>query len=367
MHQFFHAHRELIEQELKNYLENKNRELASVGKWGDDLIKRLSAFSTQGKMIRGGLIILSYLMFNKRYTESVIKTAAAIEIIHSSLLIHDDIMDRDNMRRGKKSIFYQYKKLGDAENTNDSYHFGVSLGICAGDIGYYLGIEILSALKIDPEIKGRIISLWTRELEAVGVAQMHDIALGFFSAQPCEEDILNLYRFKTARYTFSLPLATGALLAGQNSEVIRPLEQLGENLGIIFQIKDDEIGIFGNKEETGKPVGTDIKEGKKTLYSHYLKEALDKELAASGGGTRWVLTKEERERLKGMLAGGEMNQDTMLSLRIIAEKSGVKEKITQKVGELRRKAEQQIASLCVDNEYKNILLDILESSMKRKR
>src|SRR6185437_3870747 len=85
-----------------------------------------------------------------------------------------------------------------------------------------------------------------------------------------QEEIEQVYRYKTARYTFSLPLMLGALLAQKDATIIQQLENFGEKIGTLFQLKDDDISLFGKEETTGKPEGSDIRENKKTLHRHYL-------------------------------------------------------------------------------------------------
>ena len=352
MNLFFQKYSNSIENYLKNFLLKRQIELSDINKWGKDLMERFADFSLHGKMIRGGLIILSYQMFTNDTPDLIIQIASALELIHSSLLIHDDIIDRDNIRRGKKTLFYQYKELGEHENHTDSYHFGESLGICAGDIGFFLAFEILSKLETTREIKEKVLSLWSKELTFVSLAQMQDCYFSISIKKAGEEEILNLYRYKTARYTFSLPLMTGAIAAGQDSKTILQLEKLGENLGIIFQIKDDEIGLFGNESEIGKPVGTDIKEGKKTLYSLYLSE---------------ITMDKYREKIRTIFNQKKITPSTLLCLREIAEKSGVRDKIHNKMLNLKEKAESLITSLSVDNVYKDVLSRMLQFNMERTR
>lgn len=352
MNQFFDKHKVHIEEYLREFLIEKEKELAGINHWGKDLIGRLGKFCLHGKMIRGCLIILSYLMFNKRLIKSIVKTASAYELLQSSLLIHDDIMDRDVMRRGRKSIFYQYKNLGEDENVFDSYHFGESLGICAGDIAFYLAFEILSELRIDPGIKEGILSMWSRELINVGLSQMQDVYFSSVQREVSEEDILKLYKYKTARYTFSLPFATGALASGQDQKTILNLERLGEYFGIIFQIKDDELGLFGTEDEMGKSVGTDIEEGKRTLLHHYLSE---------------MVSGEDKKFLDSVLKKREVTASVLASIQKIAEKSGAQERIHQKMTHTKEKAQILIAALKIKEKYKNILFDILEYNLTRKR
>ncbi len=245
MHTLFQTYKTAIEHYLRTFFIKKQKELSSVNVWGSDVCKRYLTFALQGKMIRGCLIILGFEMFGKKATEDVVKAAAAMELFQSALLIHDDIMDHDTMRRGQRTIFAQY-------GVN---HFGESMGMCAGDIGFFFAFELLADMS---QQKYAILPLICRELVKVGVAQMQDVSVGNQKEIPSEADILNLYRYKTARYTFSLPLMVGAILAGQSEATINILEKLGEDLGIMFQLKDDELDFE-----------SDQREGKKTLLWLY--------------------------------------------------------------------------------------------------
>ncbi len=366
MHPFFREHRNLIETELQSFFTEKKSAVSYPGAWGADLMDRFSSFCLQGKMIRGGLVILGYSMFRGDIPDPVAKTAAAIEIIHSSLLIHDDIMDRDDLRRGKKTFHIQYGEEWKKRGAPEPNHFGESLAICAGDVGFFLAFDLLSELNIDPLLRAKILTFWSQELTAVGLAQMQDVSFSFFPSRVTERDILELYRFKTARYTFSLPLATGAMLAGQGEEVIDSLSALGEQVGIIFQIKDDEIEFFGDSDSIGKSAGSDFREGKKTLFHLHLQKMLDS--ASSDAGDKQPGTgirDEEQQFLDRILGGAQVTDSDLFELRRIVEKHGIREKIERTVQMLRRSAEEEISELPIGGNRRSILLDILESSIER--
>lgn len=194
----------------------KARQFNEIGPWGPDATKRISQFVTAGKGIRGSLALFSYQAFSKQKNITpALPLAGGLELIHAGFLIHDDIMDHDDLRRGKPSMHVQV---------------GESVAICMGDLSCILGYESFSKLPI--------LSYISKELSKVTIAQMHDVSS---SGDPLIEDILRLYRFKTARYTFSLPLASGAMLAGANATTITQLEALGEHMGILFQVRDDEL------------------------------------------------------------------------------------------------------------------------------
>ncbi|UCB45165.1 MAG: polyprenyl synthetase family protein [Spirochaetota bacterium] len=346
----FDVYRKKIEQYLNRFLLSKGKELGQANQWGIDVTKRLFAFSTKGKLLRGSLLLFSGLMFDKETEKPALEIASAYELIHSSLLIHDDIMDRDTQRRGMPSVFYQYKNRIEDENGIDPYHTGVSLGICAGDLAIFLSFEILSQAKLDPLIKQRILHLWSRELSLVGIAQMQDVSFGASYSEPEEEEILSLYRYKTARYTFSIPLISGAILARQDQSTINILEKIGEWCGMIFQLKDDELGLFGDEVKLGKPVGTDVEEHKKTLIMHYLHS---------------MLKGEDKRRLDTIQKKGHVTASDLEFIRTAAEKTQVNKRVQRKMLDMKKKTEGLISKLDVKDEYKHTLFDLLGYSLSR--
>jgi geranylgeranyl diphosphate synthase type I len=346
----FEPYRRLIEQWLSGFLLSRGKELGKANRWGTDVTKRLSTFATKGKLLRGCLLLFSGRMFDKESENSALEVASAYELIHSSLLIHDDIMDRDTQRRGMPSIFCQYKNLIEDEKAKDPLHVGESLGICAGDLALFFAFEILARVNLDPNIKQRIIYLWSRELGNVGIAQMQDVSFAASMCEPEEKEILSLYLYKTARYTFSTPLITGAILTGQNQGTIGILEELGEYFGLIFQLKDDELGLFGSEAKLGKPVGTDIEEGKKTLIMHYL----------SG-----MLEDEDKRRLDTIRQKERILSSDLEFIRSAVRRTKAQERIEKMMNEMERKAENLISKLKVKEADRNILFDLLSFSLRR--
>ena len=266
-----------IESFLTTFLNARRPEMAAVNAWGADLVGRIRPFLTGGKMIRGSLILAAHDRFGGTAGRDAVKAAAAMELFHSAFLIHDDIMDDDPLRRGRPSVHVQYRLLAEQEGLSDPVGFGRGAALCAGDVLLFMGHEILASLTSPPAVKSDVLRLFSRELAHVGPAQIQDVYFAKTSREVTREDIFRLYTYKTARYTFSLPLSVGARLAGVGPKALRELAEIGRDLGLIFQIKDDELGQFGDKKVTGKPVGSDVGEGKKTLYYLTLKKALGSE------------------------------------------------------------------------------------------
>ena len=259
-----------ITEQLEIAKNDKKKRFGGVKGWGIESLNRLLEFSKNGKMIRGALLLFGTEMFGQKIASEHLKAAAALKLIQSAILIHDDIIDQDSLRRGKPTMHTQFQTVGLNRKLNSPAQFGISLAICVGDIGFFLAFELLNSLTVLPEIKTWITQLILEEIQLVQLAQMQDVFFSATSKQIEETEILKLYQFKTGRYTFSLPLTCAALFTEQPTPVITKITQLGEYLGILFQLKDDELSLFGTSENTGKPVGTDINRNNKTLYRYYL-------------------------------------------------------------------------------------------------
>ena len=168
-----------------------------------------------------------------------------------------------------------------------------------------------------------------------------------------EKAVLDLYRYKTGRYTFSLPLMMGATLAGSDAATLAKLERLGEDLGILFQLKDDEIGIFGDEAETGKPIGSDIREGKKTLFYVYLLDGVEG---------------AEKARLASLYGGPDIGPEAIHGLVREIESRGVRARVIDKAEQLADSARRIIGDLtAVDPSSVSLLHELVDYNLKRTR
>ena len=284
------AKRPAIAAALASLEAERGGELAWVPGEGAEGISRIAEFCLRGKMIRGCLVILgAEAAGDSDEAERLPRLAAAMELFQAGLLAHDDIMDRDSTRRGAPTVHARYAAEALAAGSMDYAHIGEALGICLGDLCYFEAFGILARALDGEACAAKISALCAGILSEVAVAQMADVRWGASDQEIGEAEILAMYRCKTARYTFSLPLAAGALAAGAE-ELVGPLTSLGEELGILFQLRDDELGLFGDEAATGKSRGSDLREGKKTLFRSRLLAAAgaseSRALASLFGGAR---------------------------------------------------------------------------------
>lgn len=314
--------------------------LAAISPMGAQLAARLDAYAQGGKMIRGILVRMGYELCAVEAPDPAMdrvldRAGAAMEFLQAGLLIHDDIMDRDELRRGRATVHAQYEREAVESRIADPAHHGVSLGVCAGDVAFFLGFHVLASLPVPPERQERarrVAAFSSEELCWVGVAQMQDVrnGAGGLGSDPDPAQILRVYRYKTGRYTFSLPLMIGAMLADAGPAPVEALDQAGENLGVVFQLKDDELGIFGDASQSGKRSDSDVREDKKTLLRHFLFAAADEPL---------------RAKLAAVFGSREPGDDGLRFVRAAMESTGAREKVREYMKCFAMEASDRIASL----------------------
>jgi len=351
MREFFARHKEDLTRFMNEYLSTSSCHKRKVRPFGRDICREIASFSERGKMIRGGLVALGHYFNSTRGTQDVLKVGTALEIMHSALLIHDDLMDRDLRRRGADSFHQRYRNLAHAQRLKDPDHFGDGMAICGGDIAFFMAMDLLGTLECDQGIRQRIWNLCSREMAYVGTAQMVDLYLGASEEVFDEATILELYRYKTGRYTFSLPLISGLLLAGLDEDTVNAVDRIGEKLGIVFQIKDDELGLFGDEQQTGKPVGSDVREGKKTLYILHLYNRAGP---------------EARSTLSHIIGNPAATMDDVVYVRDMIEKLGIRQELERRVGSMSEKARKMVAALDMANaDAVRILLELIDYNSSR--
>lgn len=312
-----------IAETVKIFLANKKKQLADP--FLLEAVEKLERFSIKGKMLRGVFVLLAHDMCKGKKEKEAYTAAVAIELLHAGLLIHDDIFDNDTLRRGEKTIFAQYGRN----------LYGQSMGICIGDFAFFLAMELLS----DPVV----LKVFAKEAQSVCLAQAKDVSFGHSSNEPSEEEIRTVYRLKTARYSFSLPFAMGAILTGADKKTVNLLDTFGEKLGIAFQMQDDELGIFGEDHIIGKPVGSDIRENKKTLIRFFLFQkanANDKKILTMIFGKK-DLTGKDLQMIKQHI-----------------KNYGILEKLAQEKKILIDEALSLLNNITVDKKYKEILAEL---------
>jgi geranylgeranyl diphosphate synthase, type I len=338
-----------ISQYLINFLNQEQQSLKKIS-LEDDVYHTLKKFVVSGKMTRANLFILAYEIFepqanSQNFKETLLPLAGALELIQAGLLIHDDIIDQDEKRRGQDSIWQYYSQ----ENESSNQHYGESQAICLGNLCYFLANQLIlqainnSSLKLNKKQSFNIQQLINREISQVVLAEMLDSQLAIQKTPPKLKTILEMNLYKTARYSFSLPLMLAKHLSG-NLKNIKQLSEIGEKIGLIFQIQDDYLGIFGDSKKTGKPILSDIKEGKKTIFHYHLVQ-------------NKALSKEDRELLNSCFGKQNIDQKKGLDIQKLFEKYSL-QAVNKTIDQLNKEAEEMIKQL-ENKQIQKLLKDIL--------
>jgi geranylgeranyl diphosphate synthase, type I len=349
---YFESQRVKVVAFLEAFLREKKRRFARINDWGPDAMDKLEPFTQMGKMLRSGLVALGSQIRGTSPSRAAIQAGAAVELIQAALLIHDDIIDRDEVRRGRPSLHFQYGLQGKRLDVTEPLHFGEGMGICLADIAFFLAFELLSTLPAPLEVRAGILSLWSDELCLVGLAQMQDLYYGQAFPPVKAADITRLYLYKTARYSFSLPLLTGAKLAGASRRAQAGLDRLGDRLGILFQLKDDDLGLYGSEKELGKSIGSDIRECKQTLLSHRL---FQKARPA------------DRKRLSAIYGNARITPAMVGEVRAMAETYGVRRELQAKMRRIRGQVLAQIEAFPAPERWRRILRELVDFSLERRK
>jgi len=257
-----------IEKELSAYIGSINK-LYSLNKLSPILSKHIKEFICRdGKRIRPILFCIGYLGFSKKAPLGLYRSSLSLELLHDFLLVHDDIIDKSDQRRGKPSM---HALLRNSLGQNKKAKFnGEDLAIVVGDVMYAMGLDAFLAVRENTRRKEQALKKLFLAALYTGSGEFIELLLGI---KPIEKvtrkDIYKIYDYKTANYTFASPLTMGATLAGAKPGQIKKLYSYGMLLGRAFQIKDDIIGTFGEIGQIGKSNLTDIKEAKRTLLIWY--------------------------------------------------------------------------------------------------
>ncbi len=260
-----------LEPLLEKYFKERKESFRKIDRLSEEAIEILEKFTMAGgKRVRPAMVYYGYLLAGGKIDGDkkidILEASMAIELVHSFLLIHDDIIDRDAKRRGKDTVHEQYRKISEKFfPKSDHQHFGVSMALIAGDLAASMANEILFEAKFSAKIILEALKQLQKIVYITIPGEMLDVVMEA-KGEATEKEILKMHEGKTAFYTFEGPLHLGATLAGNNSEkLLKQLSLYSMAVGKAFQIRDDVLGVFGDEKKLGKPVGSDIIENKQTL------------------------------------------------------------------------------------------------------
>lgn len=257
LQEYIAKYKSRIDKEIEQEFERRLKDVNAISSELSKIIVAMQELSRGGKRLRGILTILGYELAGKKVDDEIIKVTSMMEIFHLGLLIQDDFMDNDTLRRGVKTMLSRY----------EDRHTANFVSMLAGDYTFGWGIEILSSLKLEPQQVINAFQVWGNYFTRVGYGQTLD---GFGVAD--NTTIQQILELKSGEYSCVLPIQLGATLGGAEEKLMKFLYEYAMEMGYVFQLRDDFLGEYGDSAKTGKPVGNDSREGKHTYATMNGKE-----------------------------------------------------------------------------------------------
>ncbi|WP_216822996.1 polyprenyl synthetase family protein [Aeromicrobium sp. A1-2] len=259
-----------VDHSLVAFVDDQRPVLAELGPEVEDLADVSVAFVGGGKRLRPQFCYAGWLIAGgDPQDRGIVTAAAALEWLQASALVHDDLMDGSDTRRGRPSVHRDFESRHRRESRHgDAVGFGASTAVLLGDLllswcDEMFTAAVLGSESMRPHVMAARHFLDRCKTEVVA-GQFLDVT-GQTRASLSVDQAMTVVRYKSAKYTVERPLHIGASLAGADADLIAALSQVALPLGEAFQLRDDVLGVFGDPALTGKPAGDDLREGKRTV------------------------------------------------------------------------------------------------------
>lgn len=315
----------LIDAELHRLLaERKSVLLDAV-----PLIEEIDAvISAGGKRLRPAFCYWGFRAADAGHCEEIVRASAALELLHTFAIVHDDVMDESSRRRGQPT-------------THESR--GLSFAILTGDLALVLADAALIGSGFSSEVVTRAFDAYSRMRQEVIAGQLLDVELSGASTVS-EDDARRVAILKSGRYSVQEPMRIGATLGGASDDLIEEVATFGAPVGEAFQLRDDLLGIFGDPDVVGKPVDSDIREGKRNvLYA--------KTVASLKGADNAFFSARWGRR-------DELTEDDVELLRDMVDRSGARREVEELIGRLLEDALARLGALEIPEDARVALAEL---------
>jgi geranylgeranyl diphosphate synthase type I len=344
--------RSRVDKALGAFFAEQRDRLAAIDPALGDLSDALEAFVLGGgKRLRPAFAYWGFRGAGGADSDQVVAAVSALELVQASALIHDDLMDRSDTRRGEPSMHRRFERRHtEARWRGGAAAFGDGAAVLLGDLALVWSDEMLHASGVGPAELGRARPVFDGMRTEVTVGQYLDL-LTQATADTSLTRAGKVARYKSAKYTVERPLLLGAAIADAPAGVSAAYSAFGLPLGEAFQLRDDVLGVFGDPAETGKPAGDDLREGKRT----YL-------VAAAFG----ALAEGPRAELDAGLGDHRLDDAGVTRLRTIIRDSGALAATERRIEELMAAALAALDGADLDEEARTVLRALADAATRRR-
>lgn len=256
-----------VTDQLREYLRERRRDASYIGVDYSGLTAALEEFVVRGgKRLRPAFAYWGWRAVSpEEANPEVLRLFSALELLHACALVHDDVIDNSATRRGMPTVHMQFADLHRGRDWRGSAEqFGLSAAILLGDLALVWADDIVGTADLPRDAQRRVQRVWADIRTEVLGGQYLDI-VNESSGADSIASAMTVNTYKTASYTVSRPLQLGAAAAADRPDVLAAFHELGTDLGVAFQLRDDVLGVFGDPAVTGKPSGDDLRSGKRTV------------------------------------------------------------------------------------------------------
>lgn len=342
--------RQRVQKALDGFLARQVPLLDGISEELGHLTDALGELVSGGKRLRPAFCYWGFRGAGGDDGEAVVEACAALELFQACALVHDDVMDGSDTRRGRPAVHRRFASLHRAEGwVGDPEAFGTGAAILLGDLCLAWSDELLCGTDVPADrlaAAQRVFDLMRTELMGGQYLDLLEQARGGGSV----ERALRVARYKSAKYTIERPLHLGAALAGADPEVLVGYSGYGLPLGEAFQLRDDVLGVFGDPEATGKPAGDDLREGKRTaLVAMALESATPGQAAA----------------VRRHLGDPHLSAEGVEQLREVIQDTGALARVEALIEELTRDALEALEAVPVTDQARQVLRQLAAAATSR--
>ncbi|MFB4307843.1 polyprenyl synthetase family protein [Actinomadura sp. GTD37] len=342
--------RKEVDEALLGFVDRQRPALLAISDDLGPLLSALDALLGGGKRLRPAFCYWGWRAAGGENVAGIVAAAASLELLQASALIHDDVMDSSDTRRGQPSAHRRFEALHRAQAwPGDAAAFGGGAAILLGDLCLAWSSEMFETCGLDAErrLRGRAVyDLMRTEVMCGQYLDMLEGTRGLATVATA----LRVVEYKSAKYTIERPLHLGAALAGARPDVTGALTGYGLPLGIAFQLRDDVLGVFGDPAATGKPAGDDLREGKRTVLI-----ALTLERASAA----------QAAAVQRRLGDPALDRPGVDELRTIIEETGGLAACEAMIDRYQREAEKILGSAPIAAEARDALAELAVAATTR--
>ena len=345
------AFRHDVQRVLDGFVDEQAVRLAPLGDDAARLVEAARAALSGGKRFRAAFCAWGFRAVDAEPADpdALARAAAALEVLHASALVHDDLMDASDTRRGKPATHKAFEALHREHGwAGGPEQYGAAAAIRLGDLLLSWSDELLRLCGLPHDLVGDALVFFDTTRSEVIAGQFLDVSVQARGESDVEQ-AMRVLRYKSAKYSIERPLHVGAALAGGSAGVLDALSRFGLPLGEAFQLRDDLLGVFGDPARTGKPAGDDLTEGKRTVLVALALEHADP---------------ADAKRLDDAL-GRSLSPDEVADLRRIIDGSGAHAEVERRIDVLTQESLAALADAPVTETARTVLRDLAAAATQR--